>query len=303
VHQSLDSIPTANWYARSPKRRVSLFLQVLARGRVSTQYIVWRASQSAPAPIGTRPLTLRSAYRSLSLDDISSAPAALFTPWVRRSPSSFPDVDCCTKLRLARHPRHKFNSRGYAAAQRNTCHRLQLLQLAGAVSRAHCLAWQGLTISPDATSPVAPTRASPSPPTSSNGPYAMDETLSRANGQPQAPQTVSAKNPKAAAAMANDMNIVRRKLTGYVGFANLPNQWHRKSVRKGFNFNVMVVGTCQSHGHNGSVLTQSCRRVWSRKVYPSQHPLQHFAIPTEGAQAPVSRHLQDCLRAVHQRRH
>jgi septin 7 len=39
-------------------------------------------------------------------------------------------------------------------------------------------------------------------------------------------------------------NIVRRKLTGYVGFANLPNQWHRKSVRKGFNFNVMVVGMC-----------------------------------------------------------
>ncbi|KAF3937477.1 Septin-7 [Dactylella cylindrospora] len=37
-------------------------------------------------------------------------------------------------------------------------------------------------------------------------------------------------------------NIVRRKLTGYVGFANLPNQWPRKSVRKGFNFNVMVVG-------------------------------------------------------------
>ncbi|KAF2034167.1 Septin [Setomelanomma holmii] len=70
----------------------------------------------------------------------------------------------------------------------------------------------------------------------------MDETLSRANGHSPAPQTVSAKNPKAAAAMANDMNIVRRKLTGYVGFANLPNQWHRKSVRKGFNFNVMVVG-------------------------------------------------------------
>ena len=39
-------------------------------------------------------------------------------------------------------------------------------------------------------------------------------------------------------------NVVRRKLTGYVGFANLPNQWHRKSVRKGFNFNVMVVGKC-----------------------------------------------------------
>lgn len=56
-------------------------------------------------------------------------------------------------------------------------------------------------------------------------------------------QTVSSKDPKAAAAAANDMrNVVRRKLTGYVGFANLPNQWHRKSVRKGFSFNVMVVG-------------------------------------------------------------
>lgn len=56
-------------------------------------------------------------------------------------------------------------------------------------------------------------------------------------------QTVSSKDPKAAAQAASDMrNVVRRKLTGYVGFANLPNQWHRKSVRKGFNFNVMVVG-------------------------------------------------------------
>ncbi|KAK5998247.1 Cell division control protein 3 [Cladobotryum mycophilum] len=43
-------------------------------------------------------------------------------------------------------------------------------------------------------------------------------------------------------AAPDNRNIVRRKLTGYVGFANLPNQWHRKSVRKGFNFNVMVVG-------------------------------------------------------------
>lgn len=57
------------------------------------------------------------------------------------------------------------------------------------------------------------------------------------------PQTISSSDPKIAAQQASDMkNIVRRKLTGYVGFANLPNQWHRKSVRKGFNFNVMVVG-------------------------------------------------------------
>jgi septin 7 len=63
-------------------------------------------------------------------------------------------------------------------------------------------------------------------------------------------QTVSSKDPKAAAQAASDMrNVVRRKLTGYVGFANLPNQWHRKSVRKGFNFNVMVVGKFSSLLH------------------------------------------------------
>ena len=41
--------------------------------------------------------------------------------------------------------------------------------------------------------------------------------------------------------------IIKRKLAGFVGFANLPNQWHRKSVRKGFNFNIMVVGTSYSN--------------------------------------------------------
>ncbi|KAI9816198.1 MAG: Cell division control protein 3 [Pycnora praestabilis] len=98
--------------------------------------------------------------------------------------------------------------------------------------------------------PVAPTRASPAPqqqqgPPVPNGkptsPY-VERSNPMPNGQGGA-QTVTSKDPKAAAAAANDMrNIVRRKLTGYVGFANLPNQWHRKSVRKGFNFNVMVVG-------------------------------------------------------------
>jgi septin 7 len=69
------------------------------------------------------------------------------------------------------------------------------------------------------------------------------------NGGQNAPQTVTSKDPKAAAQAASDMrNIVRRKLTGYVGFANLPNQWHRKSVRKGFNFNVMVVGEFTTAG-------------------------------------------------------
>jgi septin 7 len=83
-----------------------------------------------------------------------------------------------------------------------------------------------------AAAPAAPTRASPAP----NG--------KAVSPSQEIPQSVTSTDPKVAAQQANDMrNIVRRKLTGYVGFANLPNQWHRKSVRKGFNFNVMVVGT------------------------------------------------------------
>ena len=87
-----------------------------------------------------------------------------------------------------------------------------------------------------------PARASPSPNIPNGKPASPYVERSNPMGQ-GATQTVSSKDPKAAALAASDMrNVVRRKLTGYVGFANLPNQWHRKSVRKGFNFNVMVVG-------------------------------------------------------------
>ena len=100
----------------------------------------------------------------------------------------------------------------------------------------------------------------PFPPAQARSPGPMPQGSPLPNGKPTSPyverthspmapnaqiaaQTVSSKDPKMAAQQASDMrNVVRRKLTGYVGFANLPNQWHRKSVRKGFNFNVMVVG-------------------------------------------------------------
>jgi len=36
--------------------------------------------------------------------------------------------------------------------------------------------------------------------------------------------------------------IATKKMTSLVGFSNLPNQWHLRSLRKGFNFNLMVVG-------------------------------------------------------------
>ena len=87
-----------------------------------------------------------------------------------------------------------------------------------------------------------PAGAPPVPNGKASSPYSERSNPMTPTGGPP-PQTVSSKDPKAAAQAANDMrNVVRRKLAGYVGFANLPNQWHRKSVRKGFNFNVMVVG-------------------------------------------------------------
>lgn len=99
-----------------------------------------------------------------------------------------------------------------------------------------------------ATNGGPPSRPSPASPDMSNGhtsPPSVNASTTDLTGSDTGaiPQSVVSKDPKQAALQANDMkNIVRRKLTGYVGFANLPNQWHRKSVRKGFNFNVMVVG-------------------------------------------------------------
>lgn len=64
--------------------------------------------------------------------------------------------------------------------------------------------------------------------------YTGDETSLHQNGG------ATASNPSLAPAALS--SVIRKKLMGYVGFANLPNQVHRKSVRKGFQFTAMVVG-------------------------------------------------------------
>lgn len=53
--------------------------------------------------------------------------------------------------------------------------------------------------------------------------------------------------------------------TNYVGFANLPNQVHRKSVKKGFEFTLMVVG---ESGLGKSTLVDS---LFLTNLYDQQH--------------------------------
>ncbi|BFZ04410.1 hypothetical protein BsWGS_07449 [Bradybaena similaris] len=59
--------------------------------------------------------------------------------------------------------------------------------------------------------------------------------------------------------------FVNPEQAGYVGFANLPNQVHRKSVKKGFEFTLMVVG---ESGLGKSTLVNS---LFLTDLYPERH--------------------------------
>lgn len=83
----------------------------------------------------------------------------------------------------------------------------------------------------------------------------------------------------------------------YVGFATLPNQVHRKSVKKGFDFTLMVAGMEGAGGEPGtedadppsgsqkswsggrvaaapsSPLSLCPRGIWAGQVHPGQQPL------------------------------
>ena len=111
--------------------------------------------------------------------------------------------------------------------------------------------------------------------------YSSAHTDHTTNGftNPLAPSLVP--NPHAS-------TIIRKKLMGYVGFANLPNQVHRKSVRKGFQFTAMVVGTSFSlslsldvyqHAHflhsgeSGLGKSTLINTLFNTPLYPPKEPL------------------------------
>jgi hypothetical protein len=113
--------------------------------------------------------------------------------------------------------------------------------------------------------------------------YASDDFVSEVEGgYTMSMASVDAPTPVPAASAVQPVPLIRKKLTGFVGFSNLPNQVHRKSVRKGFQFTTMVVGACSV-----TTLSRVCslvvRRVRSWKVHPGEHALRDYAIPEEAA--------------------
>lgn len=65
--------------------------------------------------------------------------------------------------------------------------------------------------------------------------------------------------------LSHYLKFVNPEQPGYVGFANLPNQVHRKSVKKGFEFTLMVVG---ESGLGKSTLVNS---LFLTDLYPERH--------------------------------
>ncbi|GAA5973478.1 hypothetical protein JCM8115_004462 [Rhodotorula mucilaginosa] len=76
--------------------------------------------------------------------------------------------------------------------------------------------------------------------------------------------------PHDAVAGGTQHSVIRKKLGGFVGFANLPNQYHRRSIRKGFHFTAMVVGE-SGLGKSTLINTLFNTPLYPKKDVPQPH--------------------------------
>ncbi|GAA5894941.1 septin CDC3 [Sporobolomyces salmoneus] len=81
-------------------------------------------------------------------------------------------------------------------------------------------------------------------------------------------------------------SVVRKKLGGYVGFANLPNQFHRRSVRKGFHFTAMVVGE-SGLGKSTLINTLFNTSLYAKKNVPAPHHERSKTVAIESITADI----------------
>ncbi|BGP00836.1 Cell division control protein 3 [Rhodotorula toruloides] len=81
-------------------------------------------------------------------------------------------------------------------------------------------------------------------------------------------------------------NVIQKKLGGFVGFANLPNQYHRRSVRKGFHFTAMVVGE-SGLGKSTLINTLFNTSLYAKKNVPAPHHERPQTVAIESITADI----------------
>ena len=62
------------------------------------------------------------------------------------------------------------------------------------------------------------------------------------------------------------VSVAKKVLNGYVGFNNLPNQIHRRYVKNGFQFTLMVVG------ESGLGKTTFINTLFNTQILPPKTP-------------------------------